>query len=306
MKTQKKVLITGASGFIGKNLGEHLSGKYQIFTPSHKELDLLNETKVKNFIVKNMIDIVIHCANVGGSRDTVDRKNVLYENLKMFFSLARNSHLFEKMVSLGSGAEYDMRHYKSKMSEEYFDTFVPTDDYGFSKYICSKYTENTNNIVSLRLFGVFGKYENPYVKFISNAIVKNILKLPITINQNVYFDFLYIDDLVRIIEIITSKKTKYKTYNVVSGKTIDLVSIAKLINQQSAFKSKIKILHRGLNQEYNAKNTRLIKEIGQFKFTNIKISISDLYSWYLTNIDKINKKKIIEDPYLKFTKTKKY
>ena len=304
MKTQKKVLITGAGGFIGKNLAEYLEDKYQISTPSHKVLDLLNEADVKTFLVKNKIEIVIHCANAGGGRDTVGRKNVIYENLKMFFNLARNCHLFEKMISLGSGAEYDMRHYKHKMPEEYFDTFVPSDDYGFSKYICSKYIEKSNNIVNLRLFGVFGKYENPYLKFISNAIVKNIFKQPIKINQNAYFDYLYINDLVKINEILMNKKTKYKTYNVTTEKTIDLLTISKIINQQSAFKSTIKIIHRGLNQEYSAKNARLIQEIGQFQFTNIKTSVVDLFNWYQENIDKIDKKKIIEDPYLKFAKVK--
>lgn len=304
MARLKKVLITGAGGFIGKNLAEYLEEKYQTFTPSHKELDLLKDAEVKRFLIKNKIEIVIHCANVGGGRNTVGRENIVYENLKMFFNLARNCHLFEKMISLGSGAEYDVRHYKKNMSEDYFDTFVPSDDYGFSKYICSKYIEKSNNIINLRLFGVYGKYENPYLKFISNAIVKNILNLPIAINQNVYFDYLYINDLVKIITIIINKKTKFKTYNVTIGRVIDLVTISKLINQQSTFKSKIKILHGGLNQQYSANSTRLKLEIGQFKFTNIKTSIAELYSWYQNNINKIDKKKIIEDPYLKYAKAK--
>ena len=56
----------------------------------------------------------------------------------MFFNLIRNSGLFGKMVYFGSGAEYDNRYYQPRMPEGYFDTHVPADSYGFSKYICAK------------------------------------------------------------------------------------------------------------------------------------------------------------------------
>ena len=301
----KRILITGANGFIGKNLSEYLENRYQVFKPTHQELDLLDETSVKNYLTEKKVEIILHCANVGGGRNTVHRKGVLTENLRMFFNLARNEGIFEKMIFLGSGAEYDMRHYKPKMQEKYFDTYTPLDDYGFSKYVCAKYIENSKNIINLRLFGVFGKYENPYFKFISNTIVKNILKLPIVINQNVYFDYLFVDDLVKIIEIFMNKKTKYKTYNVVTGKTIDLLTISKLINDYSDFKSKIKVLHQGLNHEYSAKNRRLEEEIGNFRFTPTRNSIKSLYNWYQKNIRGINKKKIIRDQYLKYIRINK-
>ena len=38
----KNILITGGSGFIGKNLREQLQGKYNIYAPSHSELELLD------------------------------------------------------------------------------------------------------------------------------------------------------------------------------------------------------------------------------------------------------------------------
>ena len=39
-KSQKKILITGGSGFIGKNLSEFLSQEYQVVSPASKVLNL--------------------------------------------------------------------------------------------------------------------------------------------------------------------------------------------------------------------------------------------------------------------------
>jgi GDP-L-fucose synthase len=102
------------------------------------------------------------------------------------------------MIYYGSGAEFDRNNWIPKMKEEYFDSFVPTDQYGFSKYIINKYTERAENIFNLRLFGVFGKYEDYQIRFISQTCCRAIYDLPITINQNVNFDYTYIDDVVEI------------------------------------------------------------------------------------------------------------
>ena len=155
-----KVFITGANGFIGRNLCEHLAGKYELFTPSSKELDLLDEAAVRKYVQANDVDIIIHSANRGGSRDTADMKNVTEYNLRMFFNIARNSGEVDRVLYFGSGAEFGKHRNLHKVKEEQFDEVVPKDDYGFYKYVCNKHAEKSENIIKLRLFGAFGKYEN--------------------------------------------------------------------------------------------------------------------------------------------------
>jgi GDP-L-fucose synthase len=47
------------------------------------------------------------------------------------------------------------------MSEDYFQKHIPTDIYGFSKYVMTKDIEtNDADILNLRVLGIFGKYEN--------------------------------------------------------------------------------------------------------------------------------------------------
>lgn len=302
---KKNILITGGSGFIGRNLQEYLHSRYTVFAPSHDELDLLNTQKVAQYIKGNAIHIVIHGANIGGGRDTLDAKDVVQKNLTMFFNIVRNLNIIEKVIHLGSGAEYDKKRPLAKVKEEDFDSMVPQDDYGFYKYVCSKYIERTDKIISLRLFGVYGKYENYLFKFISNAVVKNLFHLPIIIGQNVYFDYLYINDLLQIIDYFINHAAKYKAYNISNGKKIDLLTISQTINKISDSKSKIYILHKGLNHEYTANNQRLVKEIRELKFTSPEEGIKILYDWYKSKLKTIDKKVIEEDRYIHNINVKK-
>ena len=167
-----RCLVTGGTGFIGKNIIEALSSKYTIYPPPHSELELLNEDDARAFFPSHHIDIVIHTAVRRGHRNALDLTSQLYNNTRMIFNIVRNKNYFRKMLFLSSGAVYDMRYYVPKMKESYFDTHVPLDGYGLSKYIAAKYVELADNIIELRIFGIFGKYEDYAIRFISNAICK--------------------------------------------------------------------------------------------------------------------------------------
>jgi len=276
----KTIFITGAGGFIGKNLKEQLGSKYILLTPSHRELDLLDSKAVAQFFTKNKIDVVINCAAVGGSRVEEHVESALSMNLKIFFNLLKNKDKYKKMIHLGSGAEYDKSKPIIRVKEEDFGKSIPQDAYGFFKYLCSKYIENEKNVVSLRIFGMFGKYEDHRYRFISNAIVNSLKDRPIDIRQNVFFDYVYIDDFVKIVDYFIIRKAKLKFYNIGTGKKIDLVTIAHKINEISNKKTKIIIKNKGLNNEYTCNNKNLISELKNFKFDLFDNSLNKLYSWY--------------------------
>lgn len=286
---KKTVFITGANGFAGRHLGQYLKDKYNLLTPSRKELDLLNQNQVDTFFKKNKIDIVINTALVGGSRKEEEVESALAQNLRMFFNIIRNKDKFKKMIHCGSGAEYDKRFPIVKVKEEDFGKNIPVDEYGFAKYLISKYIENSQDITAIRIFALFGMGEDYRYRFISNAICRNIFGLPITMNQDVYFDYIYIKDFVKIVQHFIENKPKHKFYNIGTGKTINLKTIVKTINEIADKKSKIIVKKSGLNNEYSSNNKRLLSEIKGLEFTTPDIYIKELYNWYKENKNLIDK-----------------
>lgn len=295
------IFITGVSGFIGSHLKEYLFSKYHnhtLFTPSSKELDLSDEPTVDRYIHEHKIDVIVHTANRGGGRDTTDMKNVTEYNLRIFFNIAKHEKNVIKIISFGSGAEYGKHKPIVHAKEEDYLEALPLDEYGFYKSITSHYIERSQNIVQLRIFGAYGEYENYRYKFISNAIVKNLLHLPITINKNVYFDYIYSDDLVKMIDFFIHNDVREKIYNVTTGSKVDLFTLANLVNEVSDFHSDIRVVNEGLNNEYTSNNERLLKELGDFQFTSHKNAITKMRCYFQENLDKLDIQTIKEDPYL--------
>lgn len=296
------IFITGSNGFVGSHLKEYLQKNYShytLFAPSSNELDLTDEKAVDNYILSNKIDLIIHLANRGGSRDVPNMKNITEYNLRIFFNIVKHEKNVKKIISFGSGAEYGKHKPIIEAKEEDYLDAQPLDEYGFYKSITSKYIEKCENIVQLRIFGAYGEYEDYRYRFITNAIVKNLLYLPIVINKNVYFDYIYINDLLKMIDWFIHNEAKEKIYNVTTGKKIDLITLANLVNEVSDFQSEIRVLNDGLNNEYTSNNEKVLREIGDFHLTSHKEAISKMREYFSYNFNNLDKEIIINDPYLK-------
>jgi GDP-L-fucose synthase len=285
-----KIFLTGGNGFIGKNIIEKLGERHEIVAPRSSELDLLDQKAVNEYLSQNRPDVVIHAASVGLNLGQDGEQSILEKNLRMYFNLVNASKSYKKLIVLGSGAEYDKSHDIIDVREDDSDSRIPKELYAFSKYIMSQFARRQDNIIHLRLFGVFGPYEDYSRRFISSAICMALSDLPVTIKQNVIFDYLYIDDLVAILDkFIQQESFEHRIYNVGRGVKCDLHSIAELILEATDKKLPINILHEGLNNEYTCNIDRLAKEFPDIGFTDMKESIQALVAYYRKTLPSIDK-----------------
>lgn len=289
--------MTGGSGFVGKNVKEYLENRqYDVYAPTSKELDCLDEVKVEECLKSQQYDVVLHFAVYGDGIDKrKDGTKVLEYNLRMFQNFYIHSDLFGRMIYTGSGAEYDKRYPIVNVSEEDLRLHsVPIDQYGLLKRTVNAMIEKSSNIYNLRLFGIFGKYEYWQTKYISNLCCKSLKGLPLSMRKNCYFDYLWIDDFCKLLErFLQIKKPKHHVYNAVSGKKVSLYDIAEIVNEIADKRSDILVCSEGWANEYTADNARIKQEIPDWKVGDIRKTIAELYKWYREHIEEIDNYSLI-------------
>lgn len=283
----KRVLITGGSGFIGRNLTEYLNKQYSVFAPRHSELELLDRKSLCKYVMDNKIDYIIHAAihvpSVNGINNEFDN------DMLMFHNVVSMADRVDKIIYFGSGAEYDKKRNISLASEDEIGVFIPDTDYGRAKFEMNQIARDSSNIYNLRLFGVFGQYELWQIKFISNICCKALFDLPLSIRKDCYFDYLYIDDLCRITDWFLNNTTEYHDYNVCMGKEYLLSSLAELVLGVSKKELPVNIIDQsGYAMSYSGSSDRLANEITWIKDLQIEDGIKKLYDYYYKHIDLID------------------
>ena len=178
-----RILITGASGFIGSNLARKLVKTQDLVSVVIRQetdpwrikdiltdfdiykVNLINGNQIKNLIKRCKPEIVYHCAACGINRTQKnDEQQIIETNINGTRNLliALDEYgLINKLVNVGSYLEQTLKsdnNYRHSNSEKF-------DPYAFSKFYQTKlvqYFSNKRKIpaVTLRLFNPYGQFED--------------------------------------------------------------------------------------------------------------------------------------------------
>ena len=274
-----KMLLTGGTGFVGRNVLPALARQFSVDAPGRSELNLLDELSVETFVRNGGYDVVVHLANSTPAKNAVDRADrILADSLRAYFNLRRNADAFGKMLYIGSGAEYDKRYPIACASEADIGRHVPQDDYGFAKYVMNEDARHSANVYNIRVFGCYGPTDAK-TKFIRDAIDCCLENRPITIRQDCLFDYMYVEDLAGVITAMSDASLRHHDYNVCTGRRIALSEVAAEVARQMGNNRPIEIAKPGWNREYTASNSRFMAEFPCFEFTSIKDGIARQVAW---------------------------
>ena len=269
---QKKILIVGGAGYVGL----HLSNRFvdygydiTILTPNIKKISSLDFIKNTNLIVGSVMDdsllerliknkdVVINLAGFKDKKNNDPVKsfelNCLGE-LNVLKSIAKINpsahHIFtgtrEQFGKIGKNGEL--------INEE--QPQRPRTFYGINKHLCEHYLNSYHElenlkIASLRLVGIYGPSLMGEPKHFVYHMIKRALNgedLILNENGRQIQDFMYIDDLVNLIQEI-AKEGIEGIYNVGSGEGISMGKIAKMITEKSSTNNKI--TYKSLNPKEN-------------------------------------------------------
>jgi nucleoside-diphosphate-sugar epimerase len=193
-----KVLVTGASGFIGSYLAKHLS-YYDVHAPTSKELNLTDRQAVVEYCFGHKFDTIVHCAAVG--RDTPRKidNQIVSDNLSMFVNLAHCRESFGRLINFSSGADYSIDLSLDCVSENELEHYVPVHSYGLSKNITARLAKNLDKCYNVRLFSVIDKSES------ENRLLKRFIShvkegKQFILKDDRYVDFFSLPDIFKVIE----------------------------------------------------------------------------------------------------------
>ena len=276
-----KILLTGATGFVGsyvyKRLVETNHALYVVsrgdITNSGRsifyQLDILNYQATNQVITEIKPDLLIHLAwdvTHGDFWDAPNNKVYAAASINLFNSFLENGG--KKIIAIGTCAEYPTSS-ESVLEDQVYDGELSC--YGSSKksvfeYLKYKYTNKLCDITWIRIFGIYGPYENENRFFpkVINAIKNNVL---FKINYpDIFVDYVYVNDvaefIVRCIEI-----NGLGAINIGTGISISLTDLFNVIKNYIETKD-FKIINTIVkpNSKSRIPNCEKLHKLG-FKFS---------------------------------------
>jgi len=272
----KRLLLTGASGFIGRNVFPVLQEKgYDVSAPLRTELDLLDADAVRRYLKSRQFDAVLHLASPTG-HNPLDAPDEIFErSVRIFTALAACAGFYGKMIYIGSGAEYGKHRPIVQIHEDAFGEELPKDAYGLSRYVMSELAEGYDNIINLRLFACCGPGD-PKHKLIPSVIDQARKSNTVELRQDCFFDYLCVTDIAGVLIHFIEHDNKCKNYNLCSGKRMKITSIAEEVCRQMGVNATVECRKDGFNLEYTGSNERLLAEMPEWRPKTINDSITSI------------------------------
>lgn len=219
-----RILLTGASGFIGNYIKNHLVPNHEVIAPSSKVLDVTSRNTVSDFFKDQYFDAVIHTAINGRNSVTTVDHTILADNLYMFLNLYEHQNCYGKFINLGSGAEFGLDNSIDNAKENDLTVKTPKESYGMSKNLITQIIKQTPNFFNLRLFSCFDPSEsnNRLLKKFNQAVDSGEI---FEIKEDRYVDFVSLYDVAQVIDAVLSGKILDSDLNVVYDKKYKISEI---------------------------------------------------------------------------------
>jgi len=311
----KKILICGATGFIGKNitLGLSKNKNYEIHAvrfkrPAYKtsgnvkwhKADLRDPASVDK-LMKNMDIVVQAAATTSGSKDIVSKPHIHVTDNAVI-----NSFIFR------SAYTHEIKHFIfPSCTVMYPSSKKATKENDFTGRIIDKYKGAGETKVYLekiaKFYSMLSKTKftiirhsniyGPHDKYdldkshVFGATITKVMKakddLEVWGDGSEIRDFLHAEDLVNFIKkAISKQKTQYEIYNCGSGKAITIKKLCNLIVRISKKPLKIKFNKNkptiAFDMFLNCNKAK--KELGWEPKIEIESGIKKTISWWIKNI----------------------
>lgn len=299
-----RLLITGASGFIGRNLLLRLPREWEVVATYNKSADFTNF--LSENVLENVQAIKVDLANAVESKkrlrlkfdctvhlaantDTLfsvkNPEKDLQLNVVTLLNTVKNVKT-ENLVFMSSGAVYDGNVGLVSPRQR----LIPSFPYAIAKLACERYVDffkknnAIDNYVILRFFGAYGPHEPPrkiFTKLVKAFYFENSEEFVIVGDGNNFIDAMYVEDAVDGILSVVRSDVRDVTVDFASGNHL---TINKLVTKVAKIfgKEDVKLRREGCPQEYNtfyASNKDMDALYGFKPLTSLEAGVWRLAKW---------------------------
>lgn len=255
-----RILLTGVTGFLGKNINRVLAENYNVIGIGSKRWDLRNQSAVHDLLDNFEPEVVIHAAGtVGGiGANKENPGKFMYENLIMGTNIIHESMLqkVSKLILLGTVCAYP-KHTPVPFKEEELWNGYPEETnapYGIAKKTLMRLVEayheqyelNGVNLVPVNMYGPHDHFNLTSSHVIPALILKfyNAMKdgdSSVTLwgTGEASREFLFAPDCAEAIRLAIEKDVSPEPINIGTGKEIKICELASEIASQMGYEGEI-------------------------------------------------------------------
>ena len=311
-----RVLVTGGTGFLGKNIKEHLSkflGEgYSLSLVGSKVYDLRCQQACRKMVQYYNPDVIIHTAgSVGGiGANKSNPGKFMYENLIMGANLIERARLEKvpRFIFLGTVCSYP-KHTPVPFEESELWKGYPEETnagYGVSKKTVGKLLELYGEQYGMRganllLVNMYGPHDhfnltNSHVipalilKFY-NAVKNGDQMVTIWGSGKATREFLYAPDCVEAIAKAIKTEPGLRPINIGTGKEITIKELVEEISEQMGYTGFLKFDHsKPDGQPRRCLDTSKAKKLLDFGAkTDLKTGLRETINWFMNDNNLENK-----------------